>query len=65
MQTIITQQNELQQLVDIINQHPWFALDTEFIRERTYHSHLCLIQVAVGDIIVGIDPLAFDNLDIF
>jgi ribonuclease D len=34
------------------------ALDTEFVRERTYYPRLCLIQAATGGQIVLIDVLA-------
>jgi ribonuclease D len=34
------------------------AIDTEFVRERTYYPKLCLIQVAVGDEVSLIDALA-------
>jgi ribonuclease D len=37
-----------------------FALDTEFHRERTYYAHLALLQIAAGDDIVVVDPLAVD-----
>jgi ribonuclease D len=37
------------------------ALDTEFMREKTYRAELCLLQIAVGDEAVCIDPLALDN----
>jgi ribonuclease D len=36
------------------------ALDTEFHRERTYFAQLALLQVAAGDDIVVVDPLAVD-----
>lgn len=34
----------------------WLALDTEFVRERTYYAQLGLLQLAVGDDVVLIDP---------
>jgi ribonuclease D len=34
------------------------ALDTEFMRERTYHPQLCLVQIASATDCVLIDPLA-------
>ncbi len=36
-------------------------LDTEFMRERTYFPKLCLIQIAAGDRIVLVDPLAIED----
>jgi ribonuclease D len=38
------------------------ALDTEFMREKTYRAELCLIQIADGDNAVCIDPLAIPDL---
>jgi len=44
--------------------HPYVTIDTEFLRERTYYSKLCLIQMAMpgtddSDAVL-IDPLAGD-----
>ena len=39
------------------------AVDTEFLRERTYYPQLCLIQISDGVDAVAIDPLA-PNLDL-
>jgi len=47
-----------QQIVDT----PWLAVDTEFLREKTYYAQLCLIQVATEDRIACIDPLAIADL---
>ncbi len=38
------------------------ALDTEFMREKTYRAELCLVQVASGSTAVCIDPLALPDL---
>lgn len=34
------------------------ALDTEFMREKTYRAELCLLQLALGEDAVCVDPLA-------
>ena len=39
------------------------ALDTEFLREKTYYTQLCLIQIASDDVIACVDPLALENID--
>ncbi|MFZ5532673.1 MAG: ribonuclease D [Pseudomonadota bacterium] len=37
---------------------PWIGLDTEFVRERTYHARLCLIQLAGPKGVAVVDPIA-------
>ena len=41
----------------------FLALDTEFIRERTYQSRLCLVQLADENSIFLLDALALPSLD--
>jgi ribonuclease D len=38
--------------------HDGVALDTEFMREKTYRAELCLLQLAIGEEAVCVDPLA-------
>lgn len=38
------------------------AIDTEFLRERTYHPKLCLVQAATTEECVAIDVLAISDL---
>jgi len=41
---------------------PLLALDTEFMREKTYRAELCLLQLADAGDAVCIDPLALPDL---
>lgn len=41
----------------------WIALDTEFMRERTYYPQLCLVQLATPDLVACVDVLAISKLD--
>jgi ribonuclease D len=52
----------LQELADALKGSPFIALDTEFMRERTYFANLCLIQIAADDVSAIVDPLAVDDL---
>lgn len=38
------------------------AIDTEFLREKTYYPKLCLVQVAAGNDIAAVDPLRVRDL---
>ena len=38
------------------------AVDTEFLREKTFFPKLCLVQVAAGDDIAAIDPILIEDL---
>ena len=46
-----------------LNNTPWLALDTEFIREQTFYPQLCLIQIASANGLACIDPLALPSLE--
>ncbi len=63
MQTFYVETPEtLRTLVDDLRGSPWLALDTEFIREKTFRPQLCLIQVSDGKLTACIDPLAIPDL---
>lgn len=41
---------------------PYMAIDTEFLREKTYYARLCLIQVAIEGEVAIIDPFAIKDI---
>ncbi len=52
-------------LVDTLRAHEQLAVDTEFMRERTYFAQLCLAQVATKADIWCVDPLSGHSQDAF
>jgi ribonuclease D len=56
----ITDQAELDSLVDELSDADAYALDTEFHRERTYLPQLAVVQLATRDRIALVDALAVD-----
>ncbi|AFO91044.1 ribonuclease D [Phaeobacter inhibens] len=58
----LTSTEDLQAFCEAAAQHDYVTVDTEFLRERTYYSKLCLVQLAypgAGDEnAVLVDPLA-------
>ena len=63
MKTITTTE-ELSAFCKAAAEHDYVTVDTEFLRERTYYSQLCLIQLAMpgedDDTAVLVDPLSGD-----
>lgn len=55
---IISDSASLARFCDLLRAAPYIAVDTEFMRERTYYANLCLVQVAHGEHAAVIDPLA-------
>jgi len=49
-------------LCEQLSTRRWLALDTEFMRERTYYPRFCLLQVSDGDTIACIDPIECGDL---
>ena len=55
---LITKQNDLDALCELIAASELIGLDTEFVRTRTYKPHLGLLQIATAETAVCVDPLA-------
>jgi len=53
----------LAQLCAELAASPWLALDTEFLRERTYYPQLCLLQVAGERGAACVDVLALPAIE--
>lgn len=60
---VIRDGDALNTFCERMRQRAWLAIDTEFLRERTYYPKLCLVQIADPDEIGLVDVLAFDELD--
>jgi len=60
---IITTNAALAEYCQAAASAPYLCIDTEFMRENTFYSILCLIQVATPDAEAIIDPLA-DGIDL-
>lgn len=54
---------ELVAFCDRAAEFGWVAIDTEFVRERTYYAQLGLVQLALPDDVVLLDPLQCDDLE--
>jgi len=54
--------SDLARVCEQLANQPYLAVDTEFVREKTYYPVLCLIQIASAQQCVCIDPLAITDL---
>jgi len=61
----VSSDRELQDFCASIAGAPRIAFDTEFVAEHSYRPQLCLVQVAVGDRMAVIDPLAVKEMEPF
>ena len=58
----INHPDQLPKLCEQIQQASWIALDTEFLREKTYYPKFCLLQIATLDWVACVDPIALPDL---
>lgn len=58
----ISTSDELRAFCERIGKEHVIAVDTEFLRERTYYPKLCLVQVGTASEIGAIDPILIDDL---
>jgi ribonuclease D len=55
---VVRTTQDLNELCSSLARHPYVAVDTEFLREQTFYSVLCLVQLAGPDDEAIVDPLA-------
>src|SRR5690554_4744396 len=60
---MINATNDLVAFCDRAKAQGWVAIDTEFVREKTYYAQLGLVQMALLDDVVIVDPQQFDDLE--
>ncbi len=60
--TYINTTSALAEFFEQIQNARWIALDTEFVREKTFYPQLCLVQIATEQSVACIDPLAITDL---
>jgi ribonuclease D len=58
----VTDFEQLRTVIEKLRTSRVVAIDTEFMRERTYFARLCLVQVAGDDVEAIIDPLALGDI---
>jgi len=60
---LINRTAALEEYAEELSSVKWFALDTEFMREKTYKPELCLLQICTGDKVACIDPLTIPSIE--
>lgn len=58
----ISDQENFDAFVERAKSSSVLAIDTEFLREKTYYAKLCLLQMATDDEVVVVDPFAVKSL---
>ena len=60
----VSDQESLEAFVHRARASEVLAIDTEFLREKTYWAKLCLLQLATDDEVVVVDPFAVEDLSV-
>jgi ribonuclease D len=60
--SLIQDESALHHLCERLRAQPWIALDTEFMRQRTYYARLCLVQVATPELIACVDTVVLGDI---
>ncbi|MCK7460472.1 ribonuclease D [Idiomarina aminovorans] len=60
---LVTTTAELESLCQQAKASGWFAIDSEFVRERTYYAQLGLLQIYANGTTAIVDPLTDINLE--
>lgn len=60
---LVVDQDEFENFCDAIREAGIVAFDTEFLSEHTYRPELCLLQFAIEDRCVAVDPFEIRDLD--
>lgn len=55
---------QLKEFLALCEKSSYMAIDTEFLREKTYYAKLCLIQVAIEGASAIIDPFTIEDLTV-
>ena len=58
----LSTQDQLEDFCRQIEGEKVIAVDTEFLREKTYYPKLCLVQVGAAELTAAIDPLLIEDL---
>lgn len=67
-QKLTMQENHIQteaqllEFCNLIRNSEWLALDTEFVREKTYYPQFCLLQISNGELAATVDPIQIKDL---
>ena len=58
----IADQPSFEAFIERAGKSPVLAIDTEFLREKTYYPKLCLLQLATEEEVAVVDPFAVESL---